>query len=122
MARRHPPLFGHFGENSRAQRREVSTNWAIAPLSGRAALTGQGHGNDQMLMIKGAAITQEITSVFLLLFRFCSVVVVVVYSGDDGDGGVCTHARARTLFVCVYVCVRMYVCLPVCCRCQFCVI
>ena len=37
-----------------------------------------------MLVIKGTAVTQEVTRVFLLLFRFCSVVVC---SGDDGDGG-----------------------------------
>ena len=66
-----------------------------------------------MLVIKGTAVTQEVTRVFLLLFRFCSVVVVVVYSGDDGDGGVCTHARARNC-VCVCICVCLYVCVFAC--------
>ena len=73
--------------NSKPKRREAGAKWTLSPLCCLSSLTGPGHSNNRMFVVKTFVIAREITRAFLLslLFVFCSLCycVAVGYSGRN---------------------------------------
>ena len=66
---------------SKPKEERLALKGHFLPSTGRSALKGLGHSNDQMLVLKYFAVTHEITRVFLLLPLLVFILLFLTSSG-----------------------------------------